>query len=63
MSRLGRPGISYHDVENAAESLSKRGEIPSVVSIRRFLGTGSFTTINNHLLSWRLSFGSPQGKK
>ncbi|MCM5703442.1 DNA-binding protein [Larsenimonas salina] len=50
---MARAGISYDDVQRAIEALLQRGESPSVQRIRETLGTGSFTTISDHLREWR----------
>ncbi|MHC9035170.1 DNA-binding protein [Cobetia marina] len=50
---MARIGVQYEDVQRAIESLMARGEAPSVQKIREVLGTGSFTTISDHLREWR----------
>lgn len=50
---MARTGVQYEDVQRAIESLMARGEAPSVQKIREVLGTGSFTTISDHLRDWR----------
>ncbi|MGO2415220.1 MULTISPECIES: DNA-binding protein [Cobetia] len=50
---MARTGVQYEDVQRAIESLMARGEAPSVQKIREVLGTGSFTTISDHLREWR----------
>ncbi|GAB2799394.1 hypothetical protein GCM10027040_28240 [Halomonas shantousis] len=50
---MARSGIQYGDVQRAIDTLLKRQENPSVQRIREVLGTGSFTTINEHLREWR----------
>lgn len=43
-------------IHNAAEELLTEGAWPTVNAIREKLGTGSNTTINNELKTWRLDF-------
>lgn len=50
---MARTGISYADVRDAAESLLGRGLNPTIQRVRELLGTGSNTTISEHLKSWQ----------
>ncbi|MBW6391838.1 DNA-binding protein [Billgrantia antri] len=50
---MARSGVQYEDVQQAIESLLAKGDAPSVQKIRDVLGTGSFTTISDHLREWR----------
>lgn len=50
---MARPGITYTDVAEAASELLGQGRNPTVEQIRLFLGTGSSTTIANHLREWK----------
>lgn len=50
---MARQGIQYQDVQQAIDELKSRGDLPSVQRIRDLLGTGSYTTINEHLRTWR----------
>lgn len=50
---MARSGISYDDVRQAARDLQAQGLPPSVQRIRELLGTGSHSTINQHLQRWR----------
>ena len=50
---MARSGVRYEDVQRAIDTLLKRGEAPSVHKVREVLGTGSFTTISEHLREWR----------
>ncbi|OHV11919.1 DNA-binding protein [Kushneria phosphatilytica] len=50
---MARNGVQYQDVQRAIETLIQRGDTPSVQRIREVLGTGSFTTISDHLREWR----------
>ena len=53
---MARLGVEYKDVERASRSLFAQGLNPSVQKVRDLLGTGSNTTIANHLKTWRESF-------
>lgn len=50
---MARSGVRYEDVQRAIDDLLARGESPSVQKVREVLGTGSFTTISEHLRHWR----------
>jgi chromosome segregation ATPase len=50
---MGRLGITQLDVEKAVMQLQGRGRNPTVDSIRELLGTGSKSTIAQHLRNWR----------
>jgi len=50
---MARTGVQYEDVQRAIDDLLARGEAPSVQKVREVLGTGSFTTISDHLREWR----------
>ncbi|WP_348816118.1 DNA-binding protein [Halomonas sp. H10-59] len=50
---MARTGITYDDVQRAVDTLLKQQEAPSVQKVREILGTGSFTTISEHLREWR----------
>lgn len=50
---MARIGITYEDVQRAIDTLLQRQEAPSVQKVRAVLGTGSFTTISEHLREWR----------
>ena len=50
---MARSGIRYQDVKDAAETLLGRGLNPTIQRIRELLGTGSNTTISDHLKSWQ----------
>ncbi|MCP5424951.1 MAG: DNA-binding protein [Gammaproteobacteria bacterium] len=51
---MARPGIQYEDVKNAAHTLLERGASPSIQRIREVLGTGSNSTIADHLKRWQM---------
>ena len=50
---MARSGIRYEDVKDTAEILLGRGLNPTIQRIRELLGTGSNTTISDHLKSWQ----------
>ena len=50
---MARSGIRYEDVQAAAETLLGRGLNPTIQRIRELLGTGSNTTISEHLKHWQ----------
>lgn len=50
---MARSGVRYEDVQRAIDALLAKGEAPSVHKVREVLGTGSFTTISEHLREWR----------
>lgn len=50
---MARSGVRYEDVQRAIDALLRKGEAPSVHKVREELGTGSFTTISEHLREWR----------
>ncbi|MDS4040545.1 MAG: DNA-binding protein [Candidatus Competibacter sp.] len=50
---MARSGIRYEEVRSAAEALLGRGLNPTIQRVRELLGTGSNTTISEHLKSWQ----------
>jgi chromosome segregation ATPase len=50
---MARSGIHYEEVKNAAETLLGRGLNPTIQRVREQLGTGSNTTISDHLKHWQ----------
>ena len=50
---MGRDGITFEQVAEAAESLVAIGERPTQLAVRARLGTGSLGTIQRHLGQWR----------
>lgn len=50
---MARPGITYYDVANVALTIKGQGKNVTVENIRAMLGTGSISTINNHLRKWK----------
>jgi hypothetical protein len=50
---MARLGVTYQDIAHAANQLIGQGKQPTIEMIRHLLGTGSSTTIANHLRKWR----------
>jgi chromosome segregation ATPase len=50
---MARTGVSYTEVAEAAMQLTGQGRNPTVEQVRILLGTGSSTTIANHLRQWK----------
>ncbi|MBK8898486.1 MAG: DNA-binding protein [Candidatus Competibacteraceae bacterium] len=50
---MARTGITFENVRDAAESLLGRGLNPTIQRVREALGTGSNTTISEHLKIWQ----------
>lgn len=50
---MARSGICYEEVKNAAETLLGHGLHPTIQRVRERLGTGSNTTISEHLKHWQ----------
>jgi chromosome segregation ATPase len=50
---MARSGIRYEEVQAAAETLLGRGLNPTIQRVRELLGTGSNTTISEHLKNWQ----------
>ena len=50
---MSRPGVDYETVKQTAVKLLSQGIAPSVQKIREELGTGSNSTIADHLKVWR----------
>jgi hypothetical protein len=59
---MGRAGVTLLDVEKAVMQLQGRGKNPTVDTIRELLGTGSKSTIIQHLKAWRSKNDESQGK-
>ncbi len=57
---MARIGINYTDVKTAAYKLLSQGHSPSVQKIREVLGTGSNTTIAEHLRVWREEYAKKE---
>lgn len=52
---MARPGVTYTEVANAASQLHNNNQSPTIERVRIILGTGSSTTISNHLKKWKES--------
>jgi len=50
---MARPGITKHEVFEAASQLVGQGREPTIAEVRQILQTGSNSTIANHLRDWR----------
>ena len=50
---MARVGVDYETIKQTAVKLLSQGLAPSVQKIREVLGTGSNTTIAEHLKVWR----------
>src|SRR5471030_2054412 len=50
---MARNGVDYETIKQTAIKLLSHGTAPSVQKIREVLGTGSNTTIAEHLKVWR----------
>lgn len=59
---MARTGITRLDVEKAALQLQGAGKAPTVDNIRLVLGTGSRTTIAEHLKAWKAAQTDGEGK-
>lgn len=57
---MARHGITYEDVITAANTLKSEGKSITIENIRRFLGTGSAGTVNQHLRRWKEAQQSTQ---
>jgi len=55
---MARSGVIYEEVERVARQLLSNGQHPSVQKVRNKLGTGSNTTIANHLKTWQSMFAA-----
>ena len=59
---MARIGVQFLDIEKAVLELQGTGKIPTVDGIREILGTGSKTTIAQHLRDWRAKQADAQGE-
>ncbi len=50
---MARPGITQGQVFEVAETLVAEGLAPTVPLVRERLGSGSFTTLGEHLRAWK----------
>src|SRR3990167_6600576 len=59
---MGRAGVTLQEVEKAALQLQGRGKNPSVDAVREIIGTGSKSTIAQHLRDWKAQQSHATGK-
>ena len=50
---MARTGVTYAEIAVAAAQINGNGQAPTVDAVRQILGTGSRTTIANHLKTWK----------
>ncbi len=50
---MSRPGITYDDIAHAAQQLAAQGKTPTIEMVRLLTGTGSSSTIAQHLRTWK----------
>lgn len=55
---MARPGVNYTAVSEAANYLLGQGKTPTIEQVRHVLGTGSSTTLANHLRRWKTNQGN-----
>jgi hypothetical protein len=64
---MARHGVTPAEIFSAADQLKQAGQLPTVEAVRRQLGSGSYSTINTHLRTWReknqAQDGHHQGEK
>jgi chromosome segregation ATPase len=58
---MSRPGITYHEVANAAIQIQGENENPTVDRVREILETGSKSTIARYLKEWKSKTGHVAG--
>jgi chromosome segregation ATPase len=59
---MGRAGVTLQEVEKAALQLQGRGKNPSVDAVREMIGSGSKSTIAQHLRDWKAQQSYASGK-
>ena len=59
---MGRAGVTLQEVEKAALQLQGKGKNPSVDAVREVIGTGSKSTIAQHLRDWKAQQSHATGK-
>lgn len=59
---MARGGVTFIEVEKAAQYLQGLGKNPTIDAIREYLGTGSRTTLAEHLKRWKGLQGDNQGR-
>jgi chromosome segregation ATPase len=59
---MGRAGVTLQEVEKAILQLQGRGKNPSVDAVSEVIGTGSKSTIAQHLRDWKAHQSQSSGK-
>ncbi len=59
---MARGGVTFTEVDSAAQFLQGQGKNPTVDAIRERLGTGSRTTLAEHLKRWKSLQADGEGK-
>ena len=59
---MARGGVTFAEVDSAAQFLQGQGKNPTVDAIRERLGTGSRTTLAEHLKRWKSLQADGEGK-
>lgn len=59
---MGRSGVTLQEVKQAALQLQGKGKNPSVDAVREVIGSGSKSTIAQHLRDWKAEQSQPSGK-
>lgn len=57
---MARPGVTYTEIASAAQQIAASGRFPTVEGVRLILGTGSNSTVGQHLRTWKLKQDSTQ---
>ena len=58
---MGRLGVAYEEVAQAAQEAQGKGKSPTVDNVRLIIGSGSKSTIARHLRDWRNQQGIARG--
>lgn len=57
---MARPGVTYTEIASAAQQIAASGRFPTVEGVRLILGTGSNSTVGQHLRTWKMKQDSTQ---
>ena len=57
---MARPGVTYTEIASAAQQIAASGRFPTVEGVRLILGTGSNSTVGQHLRTWKIKQDSTQ---
>jgi len=60
---MARAGVTYYEVADTADALKAQGLNPTVDRVSSVLGTGSRTTINNHLRAWKAQLNADRHQR